>query len=144
MTIRQKDTLGDLWRAALSGAAIALAVMMIDKTIVASQLQPATTIRAQAAEAADPETLGKLIAREGSAYTVIVVILFFYRRDWKTAVEFWKDQHALTMELVKDATKAQVDTASALRESTIVTHQLKRVVEGNFPLRRGDDNFGGR
>jgi hypothetical protein len=76
--------------------------------------------------------------REGGAYVVILVILFFYRRDWKTATEFWKDQHAITTDLVVKATTAQTD-CSALRETAIVTHQLKRVLEREFPERRGVD-----
>lgn len=66
--------------------------------------------------------------REGGAFAVILVILFFYRRDWKTAVEFWRDQHAITTKLVQDNTVAQTETAAALRENTVVVHQAKNVL----------------
>lgn len=78
--------------------------------------------------------------REGGAFVVILVILFFYRRDWKTAVEFWRDQHAITTELVKESTKAQTETSAALRENTLVVHQTKAVIQNYLPTgRRTED-----
>jgi hypothetical protein len=77
--------------------------------------------------------------REGGAFVVILVILFFYRRDWKTAVEFWRDQHAITTDLVIQATKAQVSMEAALRENTVVVHQTKGVIQNYIPAGRRDD-----
>jgi hypothetical protein len=66
--------------------------------------------------------------KEGGAFGVILVILFFYRRDWKTAVDFWRDQHAITTDLVVASTKAQTETSAALRENTMVVHSVKNVL----------------
>lgn len=77
--------------------------------------------------------------RQGGALAVLVIVLFFYRRDWKTAVDFWKDQNTTRDLLVKEATKAQADTAAALRENAVVIHSLKRVIEHQYPGRRFED-----
>lgn len=65
--------------------------------------------------------------REGGAFAVILIILFFYRRDWKAATEFWKDQHTVTTQALIEVTKAQTDTAAALRENTQALRQLRGV-----------------
>lgn len=85
-------------------------------------------------------TVAQWAVREGGAFVVILVILFFYRRDWKTATEFWRDQHVITTQLVVAATKAQTETAAALRENTTVVHQTKHVMQKYLPHRRdGED-----
>lgn len=61
---------------------------------------------------------------KGGAFAVILVILFFYRRDWKTAVEFWQNQHQITTDLVEKATRAQADNSAALRENSSVLQRL--------------------
>lgn len=88
---------------------------------------------------ADQVTVAQWAVREGGAFVVILVILFFYRRDWKTATEFWKEQNVLTTQLVAAATKAQTETAAALRENTTVVHQAKHVMQKYLPSRRDED-----
>ncbi len=92
---------------------------------------------------AELELIGTII-KDGGAAAVILVILFFYRRDYRTLTEFWKQQHAITVQLAKDAATAQTTTAAALQENTIVTHALKRVIEFYFPDRRKEAELGGR
>lgn len=80
----------------------------------------------------DPSTQLTLVQwaiDKGGAYVVILVVLFFYRRDWQTAVNFWKDQSKITVDLIIEATKAQDATAAALAQNTVVVHQAKRVME---------------
>lgn len=69
--------------------------------------------------------------QQGGAFAVILVVLFFYRRDWKNVSEFWKQHSAEMNDLVTQATKAQTEMASALRENTQVTHSLKTVINDN-------------
>lgn len=61
---------------------------------------------------------------KGGAFAVIFVLLFFYRRDWQTAVEFWKDQHRTTTELIQQAARAQADNSAAVRENSLLIQQL--------------------
>lgn len=82
------------------------------------------------------QTILQWAIREGGAFAVILVILFFYRRDWKTAVDFWRDQHAITTDLVVAATKAQAETAAALRENNVVVHSMKQVIQTYVPNSR--------
>lgn len=103
--------------------------------VAASGLMTGT--KAMAAGISDPDlTLIQMALREGGAFAIILVILFFYRRDWKTTVEFWKDQHATTTTLVQDSTRAQVASEAALRENTMVTHSLKQLIADRVPDRR--------
>lgn len=69
---------------------------------------------------------------KGGPYASVMVILFFYRRDYKTVVDFWKDQSKATADLAKQSTSAQVETAAAMRELTTVIHSLKRVIEDDY------------
>lgn len=70
---------------------------------------------------------------KGGAFAVILVILFFYRRDWKTAVDFWQDQHKTTTELVQQATKAQAENSAALRENSLVLQRLADKLAMSIP-----------
>lgn len=74
--------------------------------------------------------------QQGGAYVVILVILFFYRRDWTRLESQLRDQLAVLTQLVVGATKAQAETAAALTQNTVVVHQAKRVMETYLPLRR--------
>lgn len=69
---------------------------------------------------------------KGGPYASVMVILFFYRRDYKTVVDFWKDQSKAMSDLTKQSTSAQVETAAAMRELTNVIHSLKRVIEDDY------------
>jgi hypothetical protein len=73
---------------------------------------------------------------KGGAYVVILVLLFFYRRDWQAVLASTKDELAILTGLVVEATKAQSATADALRENNVIVHQAKRVMETYLPLRR--------
>lgn len=77
--------------------------------------------------------------QQGGAFTVILVILFFYRRDWKAVAEYQKEQNTMMVDLVKAATAAQVQCADAIRENTVVSHSLKHVVEKAYYGKRADD-----
>ena len=80
-----------------------------------------------------------LALREGGAYLVIVLLLHFYRRDLKTAGEYWKDQNAITTQLAKESTKANTEMAAALAQNTVVVHAAKNVMQQYLPKRRDED-----
>lgn len=67
--------------------------------------------------------------REGGTILVVLVLLYFYRKDWMTSSEYWKSQNAITTDLVTNSVRATSDLAAAIRENTTVTHGLKRIVE---------------
>jgi hypothetical protein len=77
--------------------------------------------------------------RQGGLLAVILIVLFFYRRDYARLTDFWKEHNAQMMDLVRSNTKAQADTASALSQNTVVVHQAKQVMAQHFPSRRGED-----
>lgn len=81
--------------------------------------------------------------RQGGALAVLVIVLFFYRRDYRYLSEFWRDQSKLLLELVAANTKAQADTASALAQNTVVVHQAKNVMQNYLPQRRAHDGQDG-
>lgn len=100
------------------------------------QQQPAAGDDVMADNLIQDPTFLQWAIREGGAYVVILVILFFYRRDWKTATDFWKDQHKITTDLAKECSKAMTDQTAALRENTIVTHGLKNLLQYQGPQER--------
>lgn len=130
------------------GARAVFATSLISLTIMWSQADGQvvlpTPTSAQVLSMDQIDDLRWMVQQLG-AFFIILVILFFYRRDWQTAVEFWKDQHALTMSLVEKATVAQIEASAVVRENTVVTHALKRVIEycdaRDGPGRRGADQM---
>lgn len=67
---------------------------------------------------------------KGGAFAVILVILFFYRRDWKTAVDFWQNQSQMTTQLVQQATASQTENSAALRENSAILQRLADQIGG--------------
>lgn len=66
--------------------------------------------------------------RQGGALAVLLVVLFFYRRDYRDLAQFWRDQHKVMADLVATNTKANTEMMTALRENTIVVHATKNVL----------------
>jgi len=73
--------------------------------------------------------------REGPAALVVLIILFFYRRDYKQVVDFWQEQTKTTVALVKESTQQHAEASAALKENSIVMHGLKRAIEGRFDIK---------
>lgn len=143
------DKAFDLARAAVAAAAMLLAQPVM-ATVMTTGQEPVAQVTRTAEQAApepnggnsvDPSQVGIIqwAQKEGPAYVVILVILFFYRRDWKTAVDFWQSQHAVTTKLVVDCTQSQTETSAALRENTVVVHQAKAVMQRYLPQMRDGD-----
>lgn len=74
--------------------------------------------------------------RQGGFVIVLFVVLFFYRRDWSKLSMSQEAVNAILLDLVKDNTKAQTDTANALAQNTVVVHQAKSVMQKYLPERR--------
>ena len=79
--------------------------------------------------------------QQGGITVVCLVVLFFYRRDWHTTVDQWKEQHEITVSLVERSIEASVRATAALSENTVVIHSLKRAVEASYMGRRSADQF---
>lgn len=80
------------------------------------------------------------VLREGGFFGLVLMLLFFYRRDTKWATEFWKEEASARAVLIRENTKAQADVAAALAQNNVIVHQAKRVLE-TFPVphRRADN-----
>lgn len=140
----------DFTRAALATIALMVAPRSVESYLgqqPVPQLMAITLAQTPAQPITDPQggpmnpgeqfSIIQWAVKEGGAFGVILVILFFYRRDWKTAVDFWRDQHSITTDLVVQATRAQTETSAALRENTVVVHSVKNVLARHLPERRG-------
>lgn len=77
--------------------------------------------------------------QQGGAIAICIVVMFFYRRDWKTVNDVWREQHATMMDLVRSSIAAQERMTAALAENTMVMHSLKRAVEAAYFGRRAVD-----
>lgn len=101
---------------------------------------------AQTTTTMDATPIIEKIAREGGFFALVLVLLYFYRRDTKWATEFWKDQAIANVEhakeiaqIVKENTKSNTDVSNAVRESTVVMHQTKRIMATHLVNRRDED-----
>lgn len=68
------------------------------------------------------------IAREGGFFALVLILLYFYRRDTKWATEFWKEQAARNSDMIEENAKQNENVASAIRESTVVMHAAKTIM----------------
>jgi hypothetical protein len=127
----------DALRASVAGGAIFIAGLV-------------TTSDYQGGKAVPPvsgtEGLLEMAIRQGGLLLVLVVVLFFYRRDYVKLTDFWQKQSdqwatqtAMLVELTKGTTRALTDDAAATREMSIVMHQAKNVMAAYLPGRRDDD-----
>ena len=92
----------------------------------------------------DPVTLSQStiierVFREGGFFAIVLILLYFYRRDTKWATEFWKDEAGKRDDMIRENTAAQTSVAAALSANTVVVHQAKRVMEEMLPMRRNDN-----
>jgi hypothetical protein len=90
------------------------------------------------------QTMAQWAIEKGGAFAVILIILFFYRRDYVQLTDFWRAQSEIMKDLVEENTKAQTETASALRENTVVVHQAKNVMQKYLPEQGIEDGRSGR
>ena len=92
---------------------------------------------AQTAVPVGDDTVTEIVTwglREGPAAVVVLVILFFYRRDFLREVREKGQHFEIVTGLVEKTTQSNADMASALRESNTVMHGLKRAIEIRFDL----------
>ncbi len=101
-------------------------------------IRPLALIYASAvATAQQPTGIVPLIATDpvaeyltrGGAFAVILIILFFYRKDWIRLVDQRQGQMEILTNLVQQATKAQGDNSAALRENSAVIARLTDKLE---------------
>ena len=122
---------------------VALALGFLATSPSAAAHAPQDLARAQSPAGGDSETLEYI--KQGGMLSVLLTVLFFYRRDWKALTEGVKDANTELIDLVRENTKSQVSMEAATRENTIVTHRLTRLVEavlsgGQYGRRALDPN----
>lgn len=77
------------------------------------------TVWAAMQSPSEPELLERII-RDGGLTAVVLVLLYFYRRDWTRLT----DQTKPLVDIAQDATQAQVKTAAALEANTLVMREV--------------------
>ena len=75
--------------------------------------------------------------REGGFFALVLMLLWFYRRDTKWATEFWKDEAGKRETMIRESTRVQAEVAAALTQNTVVVHQAKRVLEQYLSAQSG-------
>ena len=89
------------------------------------------------AQASEPlgsiSPMAEFAVRQGGALLVLLVVLFFYRRDYRYLSDYREQQFQVLVDLVGKNTQAFTDTASALRETATVVHQAKLVIRDRLP-----------
>ncbi len=127
--------LGELVRAAVATLALAGAGYL-STTAMASQAQQ---VAANNASPAAGESTGDTVAgqdsflefavKQGGALLVLMAVLWFYRRDYKTLAEFWRDSDDTKTRLIEEHTRASTEMAAALRENTSAVRQAQAVMQ---------------
>lgn len=123
----------NLGKASVTALALLAGPRMVE-VVVAQALAPTPS----------EQTIAQWALEKGGAFAVILIILFFYRRDYVQLTDFWRAQSETMKDLVEENTKAQTETAAALRENTVVVHQAKNVMQKYLPERGIDDGRSGR
>ncbi len=123
----------------LAVAAVVVAFVLVpipkDIPIMASALVAGLILQPPGGAPMTDVSLIERALREGGFFAIILILLYFYRRDTKWATEFWKDQAAEFAVCIKENTKSQVEIASALRENNVVVHQAKNLLASHLHAR---------
>jgi hypothetical protein len=69
------------------------------------------------------------VLKTGGLPAVLLVVLFFYRRDYKTLCDYWQSQNVMATTLVGDNTKAITGMSDAIRHNTEVINATKDVLQ---------------
>lgn len=85
------------------------------------------------------DTLLEWAIKQGGALAVLLVVLFFYRRDYRGVTDFWRDQNKITADLLIASTKAQTEMANAIMQNNQVISQAKHVMQYYLPQQRDSD-----
>ena len=90
------------------------------------------------------ESLMEFALRQGGAFAVLIIVLFYYRRDYRDLTAYKDNRDNQMVEMVREQTKANSEMAAALRENNIIVHQAKNVLRDYVPLptRRMEDQRG--
>lgn len=124
----------DFLRAGVAAAALVIAPQGVVSMLGQQPVPPAVQLSGETqGDNVGESAFIQWALKEGGAFGVILVILFFYRRDWKAATEYWQQQNAITTKLVQESTMANSDMAAAMRENTVVVHQAKNVMARYLP-----------
>jgi len=135
--------LPDFVRAGIYTLLIGLSIYFIPPLM--TYLQAQTIVGQTALQTGGDGGVGDLVnlgLREGPAAVVVLVILFFYRRDYKQVVDFWQEQTKTTVALVKESTQQHAEASAALKENSVVMHGLKRAIEGRFDIQTSASESG--
>ena len=62
-----------------------------------------------------PEQWLMVVIEKGGAAAVIAMLVYFYRRDWKTLTEYWQQQNTLLMEIVRSNVQELAKTQEIVR-----------------------------
>jgi hypothetical protein len=84
------------------------------------------------------ESMLEFAIRQGGAIAVLMLVLFYYRRDYRELVSYKTERDRLLFELVKESTKANVEMAAAIRENNVIVHQAKNLLAQQSGRREGD------
>ena len=85
------------------------------------------------------ETFFEFAIRQGGAFAVLLIVLFYYRRDYRDLTAFRSERDAQLVAMVKEATQSNAAMADALRENTTVVQRANYLIAEHLPTRRLDD-----
>jgi len=112
------------------------------KTFIGSAAVTSSFFVSQTTVVADPmgATLLERVAREGGFFAIVLILLYFYRRDTKWATEFWKERAEENAKMIAENARSQSELAAALRENNVIVHQAKNIIAEYYPGRRSSDS----
>lgn len=126
--------LPDLFRAVLASGCLVFAGW------ISVGFRPTTPLLAQmiGATPAMPsvESFPEFAIRQGGAFAILALVLFFYRRDWRELTDYKSQRETTLITTIKEHTIAMSEMAAALRENNIVVHQTKNVLASVEAVRR--------
>ena len=72
-----------------------------------------------------PESLAEWAIRQGGAFAVLVIVLWFYRRDYKDLSEYWKQHAEGLTTLIQNHTKAETELSKAIENNSSALDRLR-------------------
>ena len=116
------------WRHGLVADVLVIAALLLGFAAVKAETQtpPPDIVRA------NPDSEIIQYVKEGGMFSVLLTVLFFYRRDWKALADGVKEANIELVALVRDTARSNTSMDAAIRENSVITHRLARMLEATL------------
>ena len=110
--------------------------------VLAGALSAGPTLYAQGVPTAlfpATDSLTEFALRQGGALAILLVVLFYYRRDYRDLVDYRSERDKILVTIIQDSSRAKTEMADAMRENNRI---VQAVFQDHVAQRNGYPTVG--